>query len=449
MKKKMIDRIASKISISSIVVMVAAAICSGSLAWGSPAGIDEPIVHILTDVHYLAKSLHDDGCAFKRLVYEGDGKNVELIHDVLEAYRFSVQKDKPDVLLVTGDLTLNGEKASHLALASWFNALESNGIKVFVLPGNHDILNPWARGYAGDRTYTTESVTIKEFRSVYRACGFDEAIARDEDSLSYVAEPIPGLRIFMLDSCLYSDNMRLGFPEAEGSFGYGTLDWILANMQEAKQAGSRVLVAMHHSAVDHNPFISEGYTVHDADFVLDRFLEAGIDFTLTGHVHIQDISERSTPRGNFHDIATNALSVYPHHYGRVLFSPRERLIRYRAIPVDVEAWARAKTIQDNRLGDFRAYSKQFFRDRSAFMVKRMLVDSDAPLATERLNSLIDLFGTLNERFFAGKAFLNASDTIVSEAYRDLIINDYGFLSSYGQSIIEDPSPENNEIEISY
>ena len=219
---------------ASILISLAMALNATYFVWGTPASPDSPVVYIITDLHYLAGSLHDDGSAFKKLVYEGDGKNTELIHEILEAYRFAIQKDRPDILMVTGDLTLNGEKASHLALAAWFNAVESLGVKVFVLPGNHDILNPWARGFSKDRTYLAGSMTPEEFRAVYRTCGFDEAIARDKGSLSYVVAPVPGLRIFMLDSNIYSENLSLGYPEAGGRLGEGTLDWILANMKEAR-----------------------------------------------------------------------------------------------------------------------------------------------------------------------------------------------------------------------
>ena len=449
MRKKMLKPAPYRASFASILCACVMVICSGPSAWGAPAGIDEPVVHILTDIHYLAGSLHDDGAAFKRLVYEGDGKNVELIHDILAAYRFTLEREKPEVLIVTGDLTLNGEKASHIELASWFGEVESLGIRVFVLPGNHDILNPWARGYSRDRTYASESVTPVEFRSVYRACGFDEAIARDRDSLSYVVAPAPGLRIFMLDSCRYSENLSLGYPESGGGLEEGTLEWIRANMKEAKQAGAQVLVAMHHSVVDHNPFISEGYTVYDAEETGDRLMAADIDIVLTGHVHVQDISEGTRPRGVFHDIATNALSVYPHNYGRMLVSSRKRLFSYRAIPVDVEAWAREKRIQNDRLTGFRTYSERFFRDRSALMVGRMLARMEVQLPRERASALVDLFGTLNARFFSGNAFLNATDMIHAEMYKELVAKDYGFLSSYARSIVEDPSPENNRIEIGF
>lgn len=424
------------------------ALCAVVRAVPAPAA-GEIRVAILTDIHYLAESLHDDGVAFRKLVYEGDGKNTELIRDILEAFRFTLKREKPDILIVTGDLTLNGERASHLELASWFGAVESLGTKVFVLPGNHDILNPWASGFSKDKAYRTESVTREEFRAAYRAFGFDEAISRDVDSLGYIVEPVPGLRIFMLDSTIHSDNMRLGYPQAGGAFGDDTLDWIASNMAKAKAAGARSLVAMHHNMVDHNPFISEGYTLYDAEPALGRFSEAGIDLVLTGHVHVQDISGQATVRGAFRDIATNALSVYPHNYGSLVLSPGKRRLAYVAAPVDVGAWARANGIRDERRADFAAYSERFFRDRSAFMVGRMLAQADFQVPTERAKALVDLFGTLNARFFSGKAFLNANDTLHSAAYKDLAATDYGFLSAYARSIIDDPTPENVSLEIAY
>lgn len=406
-------------------------------------------IYVITDIHYIAQSLHDDGKAFRRFVYEGDGKNTELIHEILEAFRYELERAKPDVLLVTGDLTLNGEKASHAALASYFRGIEALGVKVFVLPGNHDIQNPWARRFTGDRQYPTESVTPEEFGSLYRAFGFDEAISRDGDSLSYVVEPAPGLRVFMLDSCFYDDNGRLGYPEAGGGFSDATLAWIGANLASARAAGAQAIVAMHHNAVDHNPFISEGYTIYDAEALLDLFSESDIAFALSGHVHVQDIGEASTPSGPFRDIATNSLSVFPHNFGRLSYSPRRRLFGYRASPVGVESWARDRKISDTRLADFEEYSERFFRDRAAFMVDRMLARMDPPLPRERKAAMRELFETLNARFFAGKAFLNEFDVARSDAYRDIVDRDYGFLSAYARSIVEDPSPTNDSLEIRF
>lgn len=407
------------------------------------------LIHILTDIHYLADSLHDDGELFRELVYRGDGKNVELIGSLLEAYSFAAKRERPDVIIVTGDLTLNGERESHLALARYFSSLESLGARVLVLPGNHDIQNPWARGYFGDKAVPAESVSSEEFKSIYGAFGFDEAIASDRESLSYVAEPVRGLRVFMLDSCDYADNEGKGYPEAGGGFRDGTIEWFGANAGRAKRRGAAIVVAMHHSAVDHNPFVSEGYTIYNPEPLLDAFAEAGVGFALTGHVHVQDIGERRGAAGAFRDIATNALSVYPHNYGSLAVSPKDRTMRYRARPVDVEAWARASGNSDERLLGFSAYSERFFRDRSALMVHRMLARGDLSLSPEWEAAIVDMFGTLNARFFAGKARLNAADIASSEIFGEVAEGDYGFLSAYARSIVEDLTPENGDVELGY
>ncbi len=37
----------------------------------------------------------------------------------------------------------------------------------FVIPGNHDIENPWARNYVGDELIKIDSITNDEFRDIY------------------------------------------------------------------------------------------------------------------------------------------------------------------------------------------------------------------------------------------------------------------------------------------
>ena len=73
---------------------------------------------------------------------------------------------RPDGMIVTGDLTFNGERASHVALARWFEAVEALGVPVWVLPGNHDINCTGARGFSGDGWYYTDAVTPEAFSSL-------------------------------------------------------------------------------------------------------------------------------------------------------------------------------------------------------------------------------------------------------------------------------------------
>lgn len=283
-------------------------------------------IFVITDLHYLAKSMHDEGSAFTKFVYQGDGKNTEYIHEILEAFELTLQKEKPDILLVTGDLTLNGERASHAALALRCSSIEKLGIKVYVLPGNHDILNPWARSFSGDRQLRTDSVDAGEFRALYREQGFSEALSKDRESLSYVVNPVPGLRIFMLDSCRYNDNLELGYPEAGGGFSESTLAWLNDNLEDARAAGDYTLIALHHSLIEHNPHVSKNYTIDSAVAVLALLGKSGIPAVLSGHIHIQDICVSTDGSKPFYDIATNALAVYPHHFGVIDYSPGARVL---------------------------------------------------------------------------------------------------------------------------
>jgi len=60
-------------------------------------------------------------------------------------------QENPDVVLIPGDLTKDGELVSHLGVAELLKPLREKGIKVLVIPGNHDINNPNAVAFHGDR----------------------------------------------------------------------------------------------------------------------------------------------------------------------------------------------------------------------------------------------------------------------------------------------------------
>ena len=56
---------------------------------------------------------------------------------------------QPDALILSGDLTQNGEKVNHEELAKKLRLLESQGVPVVVIPGNHDINHPSAASFEG------------------------------------------------------------------------------------------------------------------------------------------------------------------------------------------------------------------------------------------------------------------------------------------------------------
>lgn len=89
---------------------------SGPLPKADDGGWVENIM-LGTDIHYFSDSLTDGGLRFQEMVEYGDGKVVTYIDQITDAFLDEVVKLRPDVLVLSGDLTLNGEKASHKDLA--------------------------------------------------------------------------------------------------------------------------------------------------------------------------------------------------------------------------------------------------------------------------------------------------------------------------------------------
>ena len=67
-----------------------------------------------TDIHYLSPSLTDYGSIFRETINSSDGKVIRYIDEIMSAFADEVISAAPDILILSGDLTFNGEKASHI-----------------------------------------------------------------------------------------------------------------------------------------------------------------------------------------------------------------------------------------------------------------------------------------------------------------------------------------------
>lgn len=87
---------------------------------------------VTTDVHYFAPSLTDNGKAFEKYVAAGDGKQLAYSDEITDAFLADVEAKKTDVLIISGDLTNNGEKTSHEELAKKLTQVEKTGTQVLL-----------------------------------------------------------------------------------------------------------------------------------------------------------------------------------------------------------------------------------------------------------------------------------------------------------------------------
>ena len=165
--------------------------------------VEKKIV-VATDMHYFAEKLAGNRCdSFVGMARGGDGRVLEYGWEVMDAFLDDMKEEDPDLLILSGDLTLDGEKASHEELAELLEGLSEAGIEVAVIPGNHDINNPDARRYTADGAEKVESITADEFRDIYADFGYVAADSRDPASLSYLYKIDSANWVLMLDSCQY------------------------------------------------------------------------------------------------------------------------------------------------------------------------------------------------------------------------------------------------------
>lgn len=407
---------------------------------------EELTLYVATDLHYLSPSLTDHKEAFKTFVESGDGKQLDYIEEILDAFIYQVKEVSPDVLIISGDLTNNGEKESHLALAKKLKEIEEGGTKVYVIPGNHDISNPWARRFKGDRQLITETINEKEFVQIYEAFGYQEAYLRDRDSLSYLAAPSKDVWLLMLDTNQYKNNIKNGYPKAGGEISNQTLKWIKECIKLARENGAKLIPVAHHSVLNHSSELQKNFTIRNYKDLIRLFEEEEIPLTLSGHIHIQDISRYQSKGLTLYDIATSSLVVYPQQYGILKYDAAKQSIEYTTTKVDVEEWAKQKGIVHPILNDFSTYSEAFFGKLAYNMAYSQLVDVKN-LTKQEIKQISDTMKVLNLRFFAGEESLNETDPSITNGMKLWSKVPNSFLKRYVYSIIKDPDVEDNELTI--
>lgn len=394
-----------------------------------------------SDLHYFDPDLIiNDGSALDAYLMM-DRKMLRESEAILEALIEKILAEQPDIVLIPGDLTKDGELSSHQKLASYFQLLEDEGIEVFVIPGNHDINNPHAFAFDGSDMIPVSTVTPEEFSTIYANYGFNQAFAHDPHSLTYIVEPVPGLWIFGMDVCKYDDNYVLGRPETGGRFKTETLEWISERMLEGKNSNKRMIGMMHHGLTEHyqgQSVLFSEYVIEDWQTLSVSMADMGMKAVFTGHYHAQDIVGMTTPAGNtIYDIETGSMVTYPCPYRIVEITNNNNVAVTSGVIESI----------DYDLGglDFQTYAFNYISTGLPILVNYILTNPPYNLdpATAALMTPV-----VTEAFIAHYAGNEGNPSPQSQAVINYLLSvpQYQMFGMMIMSIWNDPAPDDLEFE---
>lgn len=286
-------------------------------------------IAVMSDLHYLSPDMIADTEDFEH-AFNSDRKLLKESSSVLREMLERVRADKPDILLVSGDLTKDGEQECHAALAKQLQQLQQDipGLKIYVINGNHDIRNYNAKNFntADGKAVPATRTEPEDFKRIYDfvysdptvIATFTPAAGNEAGSLSYVARPVEGLTVIAMDTCRYSsDNTSNGDDEHEtsGAISADLEKWVIEQTAAAKARGDLVIGLEHHGLVPHfdvEPTILPMYLVNGYERIAQEYADAGMSAVFTGHMHAVDIAAMTTKAGNtFYDIETGSALTYP------------------------------------------------------------------------------------------------------------------------------------------
>ena len=393
---------------------------------------------VISDIHYFDPSLFTlPANADFQLYLAADRKLIIESSAILKNVLATVMTEKPDFLLVTGDLTKDGEKVDHLAVAALFKTLSDLGIKVLVIPGNHDVNNTAAMSYTGTSATSIANVSPAEFASIYGNCGYGNAVERDPNSLSYVSEPVNGVWVMGIDACHYNPS------ETAGSMSATTLAWVKSIITKAKTQNKILLSMMHHGMVEHfagqSTMFSE-YLISDWKNISTMLADSGMNVVFTGHFHAQDIAKGTGTKGYIYDVETGSTVTAPCPYRTMTLNTLNKTLKITSGKIDGVTYS---TIPAGTT--FQAYAKNYLSSGMRVISYYMLNGApyNVPAAAITGYKLDSIFANAFIAHYAGDETPGATDNANIQTVKAVSATLGGAI----QNVWTDPAPKDNNITI--
>lgn len=368
---------------------------------------EQKTIMVVSDMHVLDTVLFDLG---NPSVLYGDHKMPEHSAELWDSAVARVVTARPDILLVPGDMTYNGEKLSHLYVAKGLSIIRAAGTQVYVIPGNHDVSDPAAYHFKDRTGLPAQNLSAQEFATLYADFGYGDAVVRldnETDSLCYMAYPSNDLALIAVNT----SQSNLQGHKSAGGITEGALHFIQACAERARKDGHTNIVLMTHHPVmahydgqlrmDASHVGNTTYGVTNQDSLHKVLTAAHIHAVFSGHAHVNSIARVSTENGTLHDIVTGSLSAYP--------------CPMRTCTLDTETGELAITGSE-----IEHYQQE------AYLRDTVLAKGAVNSLTEKIYPLFQQMQTkINENFFLKKLFGTAFNSVDKDGLKELVWTSMG------------------------
>ena len=424
--------------LSALLLALTLAACGGGDDSSStPAAVTSTRFAVFSDPHLYDMATLGDSADLDAYLLQ-DRKMLKQSSEILDTVLSDLDSSTLDFVLVTGDLSKDGELVDHQLMASKLARLKASGKKVFVIPGNHDIYNPDARTFKTSPPSATTQTTPADFRSVYASYGYNDALYTDSNSLSYVAEPVSGVWLFAIDSCQYASTSTS--PITAGAINAATQAWIVAKLQEAQQKGKQVIGMMHHGLLEHytgQATLYPEYVVNDYAAVGKSFAANGLKVMFTGHYHANDIASAVYSNNTLYDVETGSTVTAPSPY---------RLATLDLTSKQLAIATRTVSKTASHPSDFVSYAKSYLIDGLMALSTYQFTHAPYNLDATTAASLAPLVSNAMAAHYAGDEKL--SDATAIATLTAMMSSANATIKMMGQSIYSlwtDTGPADNNV----
>lgn len=336
------------------------------------------IIHI-SDLHYYPTYMcykQNDSDYLSSAMYEKSKFESKLLTEsssVIKKLFANIYEQAPDYVVVTGDLSSDGEKEALIEIANGLRDLQNRvrakgnankNFQIFVIPGNHDILNENAMDYSEAGGIKLNPVNRAEFAKIFAGLGYPEMstgeagvfysdysiendnlkyLPYDAENGNYVYSELASNLDFTWTPALTANSTQLSQGDlsyyvnclnlnkftllgldglVDGKVGGkvedGVFEWL--NGEKGKFTNN-IISLTHQNVIPHFTMQerwTKNYLYSNWELVRDSLLKLGVKYNFSGHMHANDIASFCNFDGHtLYDIETGSPVGYGANYRNI------------------------------------------------------------------------------------------------------------------------------------